>query len=180
MAQPQQKPLRVKRGRRAPDFMAAEGLHTQASQDNNTDNGDDDNNNSRTHNAEDDGKDALERDRLHFEARIASGEPNISRIGRQLKPESGFDVFAETLFGPLSVDRRREIAAGVFDVRNDIARKWLAMGQEERAKWNRRFMEGDYDFPESNGKSGERSNVGGEDGPEDVEMANNDMDEDRD
>lgn len=163
--------MRVKRGRRPPGFIDAEGLR-QPSQD---DNGDDDNTNSRPHNPEDDGRDALTRE--HYEARTAH---DIGRIGRQLKPESGFDVFAETLFGPLSVDRRREIAAGTFDVRQDILRKWLGLGLDEKAKWNRRFREGDYDVPGENERSGGRSNVGGEERREDVEMVDDDMDEDRD
>lgn len=174
--QPKQKPLRVKRGRRAPDFMAHE-MHAHTSQDDGADGGH--------------AGDALERDRPDYEARLASGEPHdvdTSRIGKQRKPESGFDVFANELHGPLSVNNRRAIAAGTYDVGQDILRKWREQGPEEQARFNRRFREGDYAVPDSNGQSFARSNVDGaaSDGEEgrvqkrDVDMAEDDGYEDRD
>ena len=170
--------------------MASEGLQTHASQDNNTDDGHLDNG---AHHPEDEGsKDALERDRPQFQARLAAVDPtprlNTSKIGRQKKPEDGFDVFANELFGPLSVNHRRAIAAGNYDVGREILAKWHSIGPEEQAKFNRRFRNGDFAVPNSNGQSAAKStdgtlsdgDNGGEQRREDVDMAEDDVEDERD
>lgn len=188
--QPKQKPLRVKRGRRGPDFMAHELSqnpdhnqgHPSQSQDDSF---------SRSH--IDSHGDALERDRPELTARhshpdqqVPPYELDISRIGRNLRPRNGFEVFAQDLFGPMSVNYRREIAKGEFDVRAEIVKRWKETPFEGKVVWDRRYRNGEFNepvlgldengqsFPERGGGNGDEGKSEGDDGrsPEklDVEM----------
>ena len=151
--QPKQKPLRVKRGRRGPDFMAHEISQTPNHNQSHLSQSQDDSF-SRSH--IDSNGDALERDRPEHTARntqsdqqVPPYELDISRIGRNLRPRNGFEVFAQDLFGPMSVNYRREIAKGEFDVREQIVKRWKETPFEGKVVWDRRYRNGEFNEPVS-------------------------------
>lgn len=171
--QPKQKPLRVKRGRRGPDFMAHEVTQNSNHNQSQPSQSQDDSF-SRSH--IDAHGDALERDRPEHTARhphpdqqVPPYELDISRIGRNFRPRNGFEVFAQDLFGPMSVNYRREIAKGEFDVRAEIVKRWRETPLEGKVVWDHRYRNGEFNEPvlelDENGKSfNERGDENGDDG----------------
>lgn len=196
--QPKQKPLRVKRGRRGPDFMTHELPHnSQHNQNHKSQSQDDSFSQSRI----DPHGDALERDRpehtarhTHPDQQVPPYELDISSIGRNLKPRNGFEVFAQDLFGPMSVNYRREIAKGEFDVRAEIVKRWRETPFDGKVVWDRRYRNGEFNEPvlgsdeneqsltERGGGNGDEGRSEGDEGrsPEKLDVEMRDEDEERD
>lgn len=94
----------------------------------------------------------------------------------------------------MSVNYRREIAKGEFDVRTEIVKRWRETPFEGKVVWDRRYRNEEFNEPEvgmdENGQSfTERGGANGEelrseadDGPEklDVEMGDGEEEKEKD
>ncbi|KFY47232.1 hypothetical protein V494_00096 [Pseudogymnoascus sp. VKM F-4513 (FW-928)] len=136
---PKEKPLRTKRGRRAPDFLqdqpdAASGLsHANGSRQ-----------------ASFAGSANGGRSTSNPSASAAAGasttrssQANGTSAPRQ--PRSAFDVFVKSMRSVLLVANRQKIKEGTYDVDQDLARKWTNLGADKQDDYRRRFEEGEYE-----------------------------------
>ncbi|OBT62204.1 hypothetical protein VE03_08052 [Pseudogymnoascus sp. 23342-1-I1] len=162
---PKEKPLRTKRGRRAPDFLqdqpdAASGLShgngsRQASFAGSANGG---RSTSNPSNAAAAGA-----------STTRSSQANGTSAPRQ--PRSGFDVFVRSMRSVLLVANRQKIKEGTYDVDQDLARKWTNLGADKQNDYCRRFEEGEYEGWEEAESRDKRKLAGGDDSDGEADVA---------
>lgn len=135
--QPKEKPLRTKRGRRAPDYLqglpdTAAGLsHGDESRQPSFNDSVNGNSNSAPMNPSRAGP-------------STSRTPQANGTQPPRNPCNGFDVFVNSMRSVLLVANRRKIKEGTYDVDQDLARKWRDLGEGQNVYY-RRFEDGEFD-----------------------------------
>lgn len=136
--QPKEKPLRTKRGRRAPDFLQdlpdiaaglSHGDESRQASFNDSVNG---HSNSQPLNPSAPGP-------------STSRPPPTNGTPAPRPPRNGFDIFVNSMRSVLLVANRQKIKEGSYDIDQDLARKWRSLGHDGQNVYYRRFEEGDFD-----------------------------------
>ncbi len=189
--QPKQKPLRVKRGRRGPDFLAQNGLENQMSQDDR-----EERDNGASFN------DSMNESMQRPEPEPRSTQPSQSPGKRQQEyPNSssadrppvnprprgagavdyhpgGYELFDAEMRSVLLVKNRREARDGKYDVDKDLTVKWNILDEGKKAEYRRRAQNGEEpaalthsQIPGHNGADEEMTEPAGDmEESEDVQM----------
>lgn len=119
MSQPKKKPLRSKRGRRAPDFLQdlpeiAAGMSQN--------------------------EDSAPASFNHS----VNGHAPHSNASAARPPRNAFEVFANSMRSVLLVANRQKAREGEYDVERDMTEKWRNLRPEVQEDYQRRFTDGDY------------------------------------
>ncbi|KFY46211.1 hypothetical protein V495_02603 [Pseudogymnoascus sp. VKM F-4514 (FW-929)] len=159
---PKEKPLRTKRGRRAPDFLqdqpeAASGLsHGNGSR-------------QASFAGSANGRSASNPSNAAAADQSRSSQANGTSAPKQ--PRSGFDVFVKSMRSVLLVANRQKIKEGTYDVDQDLARKWTNLGAKKQGDYCRRLEEGEYEGWEEVEKRDTQELVEGDDTDRDADVA---------
>ncbi|OBT75300.1 hypothetical protein VF21_05620 [Pseudogymnoascus sp. 05NY08] len=161
---PKEKPLRTKRGRRAPDFLqdqpdAASGLsHGNGSR-------------QASFAGSANGRSASNPSNTAAAGASITRSSQANGTSAPRQPRSGFDVFVKSMRSVLLVANRQKIKEGTYDVDQDLARKWTNLGSEKQGDYCRRFEEGEYEGWEEAESRDKKRLAEGDDTDADIDVA---------